>query len=31
MRQAVLASIFEVRGRVSEALNGKRAISKAQA
>jgi hypothetical protein len=31
MRQADLVSIFEARWRVSEALNGKRAISKAQA
>jgi antitoxin component HigA of HigAB toxin-antitoxin module len=31
MRQADLVAIFEARGRVSEALNGKRAIIKAQA
>jgi antitoxin component HigA of HigAB toxin-antitoxin module len=31
LRQADLVSIFGSRGRVSEVVNGKRAISKAQA
>jgi hypothetical protein len=31
MRQADLVSIFEARWRVSEVINSKRAISKAQA
>ena len=31
LRQADLVSIFRSRGRVSEVVNGKRAISKAQA